>query len=178
MKIRELLEAYSLNTNMPQPRINQISYTIPKELGGTGKPVMLNPQQIQQLVKTGGLTYTQQALKQVQTGRVEAPVVQSVNGKLEVVDGGDVLAALANSGQKVRVIVQQPQQAAATSGGKPAPGQARGQAPATNAPGKIAQAVGAVSAVKGKWDQGAMAANRLSSKIASVASFADRFGSK
>ena len=172
MKISELME----NVPGAQLPIKNITYTPPKELGGTGKPLSLTPQQIQQLVKVNNLTYSPQAIKQVQQGRVEAPVVQNVAGKLQVVAGGDVLAALANSGQKVKVVVQPPQAPAPAV--RTVPGQQAAAKPVAKQPGKIAQAAGAVASAKDKWNQGAMAANRVAGAISGIAGAVDRFSGK
>ena len=166
MKIRELLEA--------APQLN-LRY-VPQR-GIEGKTIDLTPQQLQQLVKANKLTITPQAQQVIGKGTVPMPVVTQSGAGFSVVSGGDILASLANSPSKVRVMVQSPQQAQHQQqvqqqqlANKPAgTSQAQQTMAAAQAQKTAPKGPGIATKVKQGYSAGSAAARRVGATISGIA---------
>jgi hypothetical protein len=167
MKIIELLEA--------APQMN-LRYA--PQQGVQGKPLDLTPLQVQQIVKANKLTTTPQAQQAVGKGAVPMPVVTKTGTGFQVVSGGDILASLANSPSKVRVMIQDPQQAAqqqqVQQAQLQAPAQGQGTAQATMAAAQASQqnkpkGPGIATQVKRGFAAGQSAASSIGYKISNIA---------
>ena len=108
----------------------------PAEQMAGGKVVSLTPQQVQIIVKANKLTSTAASIAALRQGKVIRPVLQQVGSGWQVVSGGDILAAMSTTPNKISVIHAPTQTIDATPGLDAAPGElatpgARG-APAGN----------------------------------------------
>lgn len=174
MKIIELLEA--------APQMN-LRYA--PQQGVQGKPLDLTPLQVQQIVKANKLTTTPQAQQAVGKGAVPMPVVIKTGTGFQVVSGGDILASLANSPSKVRVMIQDPQQAAQQQQVQQAQLQAPAQstAQATMAAAQASQqnkpkGPGIATQVKRGFAAGQSSASSIGDKISKISNIASNLGAR
>jgi len=124
----------------------------PAEQMAGGKVVSLTPQQVQIIVKANKLTSTAASIAALRQGKIVRPVLQQVGSGWQVVSGGDILAAMSTTPNKISVI-QAPQQTIdATPGLDAAPGELA-------TPGARGAPAGNQNAAKGQQPAAGLAAN-------------------